>query len=108
MASNRELVKAGKVPLRVIGSWNVDLITYEPARHPSGVRRGVAVQSPRDKKDSTAPVWRLGGGRRAPPDHSRGHAPGPPGPCRQIALIPFSRSFLHHNPLLPSPKPIPN
>ena len=76
MTSNRELVKAGKVPLRVIGSWNVDLITYGPARHPSGVRRGVAVQSPRDKKDSTAPVCRLGGGRRVPPDRPGGHAPG--------------------------------
>ena len=30
MTSNRELVKAGKVPLRVIGSWNVDLATYGP------------------------------------------------------------------------------
>ena len=30
MISNRELVKAGKVPLRVIGSWNVDLATYGP------------------------------------------------------------------------------
>ena len=30
MISNRELVKAGKVPLRVIGSWNVDLTTYGP------------------------------------------------------------------------------
>ena len=49
--------------------------------------------------------WRSSSTARSP----RGtHAPGRPGPCRQIPPIPFSRSFLHHNPLLPSPKPIPN
>jgi len=91
MTSNRELVKAGKVPLRVIGSWNVDLSTYGPARHPSGVRRGVAVQSPPDKKDSTAPVCRLGGGRRVPPDRTGGHAPGrrPVPPNRAHPILPF-------------------
>ena len=83
-----------------------------PARHPSGVRRGVAVQSPRDKKDSTAPVCRLGGGRRVPPDHPGGHAPGRQGRAAKSrpshSPVPFSitiRYYHHLNPFPNHPDP---
>jgi hypothetical protein len=86
--------------------------TPGPARHPSGVRRGVAVQSPRDKRDSTAPVRRLGGGRRVPPDHPGGHAPDRQGRAAKSrpshSPVPFSitiRYYRHLNPFPNHPDP---
>jgi hypothetical protein len=91
MTSNRELVEPGKVPLTVIGSWNVDVTTYGPAvtrQGPDGVWRSSRHATRRTRPRRSA-VWMAVVEYRpiTPGDTLTAARPVPPNPAYPI--LPF-------------------